>query len=220
MKLTPPPISSDRSFFRRNLWFLLSVLSLLFAAGYFYILHMQDVEAGKSSAAIMAAWEGRTAPMEFEEQTGDVHPYLESQAVSSGETDLPTVPVCLVEETPYIGTLTIPSLGLTLPIQAAWDHDGAKYAPCRYQGTVQTGLILAGHNYSHHFGRIGSLAPGEPLTFTDAFGTSWQYEVAAVGTLSGSDIEEMVSSNYPLTLFTCTYSGRERVTVRCRWKAS
>ena len=41
------------------------------------------------------------------------------------------------------------------------------------------------------------------------------YEVAEVTTLQPEAIAEMESGEYPLTLFTCTYGGQSRVTVRC-----
>jgi sortase A len=39
--------------------------------------------------------------------------------------------------------------------------------------------------------------------------------VAEVETLEPTAVEEMTNSGYALTLFTCTYGGQSRVTVRC-----
>lgn len=41
------------------------------------------------------------------------------------------------------------------------------------------------------------------------------YKVAEFEELLPTDVEKMESSGYDLTLFTCTYGGRYRVTVRC-----
>ena len=41
------------------------------------------------------------------------------------------------------------------------------------------------------------------------------YEVIELETLSPFAIEEMTGGNWDLTLFTCTYGGKSRVTVRC-----
>ena len=44
---------------------------------------------------------------------------------------------------------------------------------------------------------------------------TFTYEVMAVDVLDPYATEEMVSGEYDLTLFTCTYGGASRVTVRC-----
>ena len=38
---------------------------------------------------------------------------------------------------------------------------------------------------------------------------------AAVDILDHTAVEDMISGEYDLTLFTCTYGGENRVTVRC-----
>ena len=48
-------------------------------------------------------------------------------------------------------------------------------------------------------------------------GAVWQYEVEEVDILAPSDVEGMTAGEYELTLFTCTYGGQSRVTVRCVW---
>ena len=42
-----------------------------------------------------------------------------------------------------------------------------------------------------------------------------RYTVAELETLGKYDVEEMTSGDWDLTLFTCTYGGQSRVTVRC-----
>lgn len=49
----------------------------------------------------------------------------------------------------------------------------------------------------------------------DADGICYQYEVAGLEELGGTAVEEMQAGDWELTLFTCTYGGRTRVTVRC-----
>ena len=49
---------------------------------------------------------------------------------------------------------------------------------------------------------------------TDA-GAVRRYTVAEVTTLEPTAVEQMTDSGYNLTLFTCTYGGKSRVTVRC-----
>lgn len=116
----------------------------------------------------------------------------------------------------YIGYVTIPALGLSLPVMSDWSYPQLKIAPCRYYGSVPTGdMVIAAHNYRSHFGRIKDLATGDTVYFTDMDGVTHSYAVAEIDTLSPTAIEDMTSSGYPLTLFTCTYGGASRVTVRC-----
>ncbi|MCD8341881.1 MAG: sortase [Clostridiales bacterium] len=116
----------------------------------------------------------------------------------------------------YIGTLTIPSLDLELPIMSEWSYPGLKIAPGRYTGSVWTDdLIICGHNYTRHFGNLKYLESGDTLYFTDVNGNVFHYEVGEVIILQPTDVEEMIDGEWDLTLFTCTIGGRTRVTVRC-----
>jgi sortase A len=57
---------------------------------------------------------------------------------------------------------------------------------------------------------------GDTVYFTDMDDKVYTYEVAETETLAPTAIEEMTTSGYDLTLFTCTYGGKSRVTVRCK----
>lgn len=117
----------------------------------------------------------------------------------------------------YVGCLSLPSLELELPVMADWSYEKLKTAPCRQTGTVAgEDLVIAGHNYDHHFGRFSSLVPGDLVLFTDMDGSTTVYEVALTEILQPDQVEEMLQSQYPLSLYTCTYGGKTRVTVRCR----
>ena len=116
----------------------------------------------------------------------------------------------------YIGYLSIPVLEMELPIMSEWDYDRFKIAPCRYSGSTKTDdLVIAGHRYARHFSPIDDLHPGDEVIFTDMDGVVTHYKVAEVTVLDPTAVEEMTSGEYPLTLFTCTYGGANRVTVRC-----
>jgi len=116
----------------------------------------------------------------------------------------------------YIGFVGIPALGLELPVMADWDYDKLKIAPCRYSGSVITGdLVVMAHNYKKHFGSLSTLRPGDSVTFTDMEGQTLYYEVTALDVLSSTAVEDMTSGEFDFTLFTCTYGGESRVTVRC-----
>ncbi|MCI9663442.1 MAG: sortase [Lachnospiraceae bacterium] len=116
----------------------------------------------------------------------------------------------------YIGTLEIPALGLKLPVMSSWSYPKMKIAPCRYTGSAYLdNLILAAHNYSTHFGRLGELTKGDAVIFTDTVGNQFFYQVDEITRLEGTAVEEMEAGEWDLTLFTCTLDSRSRITVRC-----
>ena len=126
------------------------------------------------------------------------------------------MPEVTVEDQTYIGTVQIPSLGLDLPVISDWDYAALKQAPCRYQGSAYSGdLIVMAHNYDSHFGRLHKLRPGDDVYFKDTQGNLFAYEVGDLEEIPGSDVEAMPAEEWDLTLFTCTYGGQNRVTVRC-----
>ena len=127
------------------------------------------------------------------------------------------MPIIEINGYGYIGYLTIPVLDLSLPIMAEWDYTRLKIAPCRQFGTVAgNDLVIAGHNYLSHFGNLKTLQVGDALYFTDAAGKVVHYEVSAMEILQPTQVEEIKNSMWDLTLYTCTYGGRERVVIRCK----
>lgn len=116
----------------------------------------------------------------------------------------------------YIGYLSIPSLGLELPVMSEWDYERLKTAPCRYTGSTKSNdLVLLAHNFARHFGTLKNLSPGDEVYFLDMDNVISHYRVVTVEILSSTAMEEMIGGEYDLTLFTCTYGGENRVTVRC-----
>lgn len=126
------------------------------------------------------------------------------------------MPVSEIDGYYYIGILEFPSLELSLPVMSEWSYQNLRFAPCRYSGSAYTGnFTIAGHNYRTHFGPVRNLEAGDQVIFTDIKGRSFFYEVQAVETLEPTAVEDMLSDEWDLTLFTCTSSGQARVTVRC-----
>lgn len=118
-----------------------------------------------------------------------------------------------------VGKLEIPALRLTLPIIGDCTKANLKVAPCLYSGSAYTdNMVIAGHNYNTHFRNIGKLKQGDEIIFTDMDGNEFRYIVDATENLQPTDIEDMISGEWPLTLFTCNSSGSLRVTVRCDLK--
>lgn len=122
----------------------------------------------------------------------------------------------VIDGIPYIGYLSIPKLGLDLPIISTWNYQRLNVAPCRYVGTVRgENLVLMAHNYTSHFGQISQLEAGDTITFTDMDGEITCYEVVGEDILDSTAVEEMTAGVFDLTLFTCTYGGKYRITVYC-----
>ena len=122
----------------------------------------------------------------------------------------------LIDGYEYIGYVSIQELGLDLPVMAEWSYDRLKISPCRYTGDPgEGGFVICAHNYSNHFGRLKELSEGDVIYFVEMDGEVWEYQVEAVETLEPTAVEEMTDEGYDLTLFTCTYGGQSRVTVRC-----
>ena len=126
------------------------------------------------------------------------------------------MPIVEIDGDAYIGTLEIPVLGLSLPVMSDWSYPKLKTAPCRYAGTAyKSGFVVAGHNYRRHFGTLSRLAPGDRVIFTDVDGNIFAYDVAEIQVLKPTAIEDMMSEEWDLSLFTCTLDGQTRLTVRC-----
>lgn len=114
----------------------------------------------------------------------------------------------------YIGTLSIPSLGLKVPVQRNWSYENLSVSPCRYSGSAYAdNLTIIAHTY--HFGKLSSLALDATITFTDMENNVFRYVVREKNTISPNDANEIAHSDYDLTLVTCTLSGTKRVAVYC-----
>ena len=115
-----------------------------------------------------------------------------------------------------IGVLSIPVLELELPVLTDWSYEKLKIAPCHYFGSYyEKDFVIAAHNYQSHFGRLSALQPKDMILFTDISGTVYCYEVVLLETLPANATEEMLTSGFDLSLYTCTPGGSSRVTVRC-----
>lgn len=152
--------------------------------------------------------ETEEVPQTYVQPVGTPIEYLDPSAFEMTEVE--------IDGYAYIGYISIPKLELELPVMADWDYDRLKIAPCRYVGSVRgDDLVLMAHNYRAHFGGISKLSEGDMLVFTDMDGIATVYEVVGQDILLPTDVEEMTAKAFDLTLFTCTYGGKTRVTVYC-----
>lgn len=117
-----------------------------------------------------------------------------------------------------IGVLSIPVLELELPVLKDWSYTKLKKAPCHYYGSYyETDFVIAAHNYRSHFGKLPKLQAGDMVIFTDVHGVAYYYEVALLETLPPTATEQMITSGFALSLYTCTPGAGNRVTVRCNF---
>ena len=172
-------------------------------------------------------WDERRAADTITQTLEEITPLVAESVLpeeDSGEAVIPDYqlaprmerPTVEIDGRDYIGTLDIPVLRLSLPIISQWSYPGLKIAPCRYAGdTYEDHLIIAGHNYQSHFGKLKALLPGDLVQFKDVDGNVFSYFVEEMEILNKTDVEELEAGDWDLTLFTCTIGGKTRVTVRC-----
>lgn len=116
----------------------------------------------------------------------------------------------------FDGILSIPSIDLEMSVYDTWNDEYLRSSICRYYGSPYTDdFVIAGHNYRSGFGKLKDLEPGDEVYFTDMNGVVTRYTVAQIEVLDGTDISGMLSGGWPLSLYTCTYGGSARLTVRC-----
>ncbi len=201
-----------------SIWIALGVL-LIAASLFIAIRNLQEADsAGIASQNVLTKMNSiRPKP-----QALAAEPVEETTA--STEVEIPDyrlnpnmeMPTETIDGNEYIGILELPALQLILPVMSEWSYTGMKIAPCRYVGSAYlNNMVIAAHNYASHFGHLRELAQGDEVVFTDVDGNVFRYEVLEVETLPPSAVEEMTGGDWDLTLFTCTISGRKRVTVRC-----
>lgn len=186
---------------------LLGVVLLLGAAGLYGYNQMVDQRAGQESEAAVI-----TLVEEIQANEVEILEVPEEE----GEEDAALLKVAELDGAYYMGVLTIPTLEKILPVQSDWSEAKLKKSPCRYSGGLEDGeLVIAGHNYKKHFSGLATLKQGDSIVFTDLEGNQMFYEVREIYTVAATDIEGMIDSGYDLSLFTCNYGGKARVTVRC-----
>ena len=194
-------------------------IGLILGAAYLLMINQQeDTFAKESSEGVMTA-----LVQQIQENTketlpaSDVMPELElHKPVDLLTEEEKKMTEVVIDGIPYIGYLSIQKLDLNLPVISTWNYSLLNVAPCRYVGTVRgEDLVLMAHNYDSHFGKLSQLELGDTITFTDMDGEIISYEVVGEDILEPTAVEEMTAGVFDLTLFTCTYGGKYRVTIYC-----
>lgn len=180
------------------------VICIGFAMGLLFYNNYENKKAQESADALMESIRLSIVEVEYNEEPVD--PFDEEMKVKE------------IDGYGYIGYLSIPALELDLPVMSEWDYGRLKISPCRYYGSTKTdNLVIAAHNYRFHFGYLGHLKPGDTVIFTDMESEYHYYTVTSVEQLMPTDVDKVKDTGDDLILYTCTYGGAKRITVRCSY---
>ena len=171
------------------------ILAALLLLGY---NHYESAQAGKESENLLEQMQNIMS-----QNTPVSHPDTEipQSHSGSGEAGPAEMPKIDIGNYTCIGYLSLPTLHMELPILTDWDYEKLKTAPCRQFGSVRTDdLVIAGHDYWHHFKQLNQLQLGDPVSFTEADGTLNQYQVEELRILEANDVDTVANSGYDLVL--------------------
>ena len=155
-------------------------------------------------------------------QTADLLAAVETRIAAPADLPAPEVTGDPWAGYEVIGVVGLPDLGLSLPVLADYTQDLLAVAPCRYTDdlALEPGqLVVAGHNYRTHFGRLGELAPGCRITWQNLDGVTYTYTVTEVTEIDAGDREALEQGDWDLTLFTCDVTRTRRILVRAALEA-
>ena len=142
---------------------VLGVVLLLAAGGLYAYNRYEDAHAGAEAQTVVADLQQKVETPEPETESGPLDPEL---------------PVVEIDGNEYVGEISIPAIGIDLPVMSEWSYPRLKIAPCRQFGSSRTDdLVIAAHNYESHFGKLTSLTAGDSVTFTDMDGIVNEYVV-------------------------------------------
>ena len=191
----------------------IGIVLIFSAAGIMVYNHIEENFAKEASASAASFLEQKIEikpEREFYENAAEA---VIPDYILNPEMDMPTEEI---DGTEYIGMLSIPKIGLQLPIINEWSYPNLKIAPCRYSGSAYLdNMVIAGHNFKSHFKNLEDLSAEDEIIFTDIDGNEFIYYVSAKEVLPPTAIEEMTGGEWDLTLFTCNASGTYRIAVRC-----
>ena len=187
------------------------------AAVLYVYLYFDDLRAGRSADFAVEQISAHVVETP-QELTAD--PAGSPAAGPAGDPAAETAdPTFAVDGVEYLGYISFTGYEKKLPVIADWDFESLETAPVRYVGSfADDNIVIAGHNYRSHFYLLHSLVVGNEIVFTDPVGNETHYLVAETETLRPTDIAEMCSGGWDMTLFTCTTGGRARFAVRCEKK--
>lgn len=186
---------------RKGTWFFVAGGLMLAAALALVLYNRWDAGRAKKAA--------KKTVIQLQEDL----PEERKQGAEEPAAQLKTVTVDGIE---YIGIIEIPSLNLSLPVASSFSYSRLRVSPCLYAGSCYSNdMVIAGHDYASHFGSLKWAEEGADVYFTTVDGKVFHYTVDSKEIYKPTQVQEMISGDWDLTLFTCTISGRERMALRC-----
>ena len=197
---------------RGTIWLASGLLLILCAVGLTLYNFNQEITAGEEADAVMEELTPILAQVSI--RTVTPRPAAEFAPIEDAAAE-PVEPVEL-DGHYYLGVVTFPTLELQLPVQNQWSYANLRVSPCRMAGNPADGnLVILAHNYRTHFGPLDRLEIGDEVSVTLLDGRAYVYSVNAIEVVEPTAVESVTSGEWPLTLFTCTLSGRTRLVIRC-----
>jgi len=195
---------------KRRLGTILILLGTLLLAGALGLLGYNQWDNGRAQKAAAQVLDQLETTLDEQEN------HLQLLVPTQVDDTAREMTVTAIDGWDYIGYLSVPSIGLALPVMSEWSYPKLKISPCRQFGSSRTDdLVIAAHNYESHFGKIGTLALGDEVRFTDMDGIENHYTVSAIEVHDPTDVEAVEHSGHDLVLYTCTYGGKTRIVVFC-----
>lgn len=217
-RLTDMPASGRANRSGGHVLVLLGIALILAAAMLVCFNVWNSNRAGKDSEALLDRLEHAFPDPDQSPTPADL-----AEALDPG-AEMPTV---MLDGVDYVGVISIPSQGITLPVASDWSYPLLRQSPCRFSGTASGGdLVICGHNYATHFSPLKWIEPGAEVIFTTVDNVEYRYLVSTRETVGPNSVEQMilnennaaqqgVASDWDLTLFTCNTGGQTRCAVRC-----
>ena len=166
---------------------------------------LEQYRASRWSSQLLTYVEGQISapPGDEEEPVPTREPIEEEDPWASYEVD---------------GILSIPDLGLRLPVLSHYEEELLSVSPCLYKGTGgddPSRLVVAGHNYRSHFGRLGELTAGSLVSYQSLSGVVTQYQVTGLEEIDPEGEQDLMEGEWDITLLTCNLDMSMRLLVRC-----
>lgn len=185
---------------RAMTFILIGCFMLLSAGALFFFNEVSSYRAAEESMKILSGLESD----------------MLSDTAGMADEDDGTMATRLVDGINIVGVISVPSVGIEVPVAADWSYANLKKSACRYSGTAKGGrLIILAHNYSRHFGNLKNVEKNAEVQFMDVNGNLYTYMITDIEILGKYELDRLTASESDLTLFTCTYGGQKRIVVRC-----
>lgn len=116
----------------------------------------------------------------------------------------------------YIGYIRIESIGIELPVMESEEEEKLEISPILQSGRIEDdNAVIAGHNYTRHFGRLNRVKEGDRVKFTKINGETIEYIIEEKKITEPEETAEIFHSGYDLVMYTCTLTGNQRIVICC-----